>query len=53
LPELAPYPGQADYALRLVRVRRRRSATVAASATGAFVLAVLVGSRGDALALLK
>ena len=51
LPELPPYPGQADAALHLVHVRRRRAAAVAASAAGAVVVAsLLVSARGTGVA---
>lgn len=54
LPELRPYPGQADAALRLVHLRRRRSATLAASAAGLVVVAsLLVSARGSGLAVVE
>ena len=54
LPELRPYPGQADVALRLVHLRRRRSAALVASAAGLVVVAsLLVTARGSGLAVVE
>jgi hypothetical protein len=54
LRELTPYPGQAEQALRLVHVRRRRALAFVASLAGLVVLASLVlTARGGGLAMLE